>query len=124
MPLFGEIWCESASSASWQIEVVSSGEVFQNTPAKFSVTENSLESIEITLSSVGLAAAEHEIDIKYWGQTANSLRVDGDEQQTFTVTAFATANNSRAEVVGDPPVMGEDVRAPLCSSAPLSSQID
>ena len=105
--LFGQVWIESAATISWQ--VVIDVTTFVNEPADYTVAAGSLVSVDITLYSAGLNADAYPVVIKVGGQTSNSLRVVDEQSTVFTVTSYAVANNSRAEVVGDPPVMGLQV---------------
>ena len=104
--LFGEIWVEAAANISWQAVIGEAQATFVNEPANYTVAAGSLASVEITLASDGLNAKSYSVTIKVGGKTSNSLRVEAEQTTSFTVTSYAVANNTRAEVVGDPPVMG------------------
>lgn len=106
--LFGEIWVEAAANISWQAAIgpADASVTFANEPATYAVTAGSLEEVEITLASEGLNANTYPFVIKVRGKTVNSLRVEHEQHTQFKVTSYAVANTSRAEVVGDPPVMG------------------
>ena len=103
--LFGQIWIEAAANISWQAVVGEAQALFVNEPADYAVAAGSLVSVDITLDSVGLNADVHSVTIKIGGETSNSLHVERAQVTEFTVTSYAVANNTRAEVVGDPPVM-------------------
>jgi hypothetical protein len=105
-PLFGEIWCESPSNVSWDIKI--GDQVFKNTPANYTVAENDLLTVEITLRTAGLVGGRtHAVNVTVWAKTANTLRVDDTLPIAFLVDTVAT-NYSRVVIVGDPPIMGEE----------------
>ena len=106
--LFGHLWLEAAANISWQAVVVigDAEATFSNEPANYTVVAGSLASVDITLYSDGLNADAYSVTIVVGGRTINSLRVEVPQETVFTVTSYAVANNSRAEVIGDPPVMG------------------
>ena len=108
--LFGHVWVEAAANISWQAVIIGEREAtFVNEPANYTVAVGSLVSVDISLYSDGLNADEYSVSIKVGGKTINSLHVEDEQTTQFTVTSYAVANNSRAEVVGDPPVMGLQV---------------
>ena len=104
--LFGYVWVEAAANISWQAVIGDAEATFANEPANYTVAPGSLVSVDITLASDGLNADAYSVVIKVGGRTSNSLHVELSQATTFTVTSYAVANNSRAEVTGDPPVMG------------------
>ena len=104
--LFGEFRVEAAANISWQAVIGEAGPTFANKPANYTVDAGSLVSVDITLFSDGLNADAYPVVIKVGGKTINSLHVEVEQTTTFTVTSYAVPNNSRAEVIGDPPVMG------------------
>ena len=106
--LFGHLWIEAAANISWQAVVVigDAEATFANEPADYTVTAGGLASVDVTLYSDGLNADAHPVAINVSGKTINSLRVEESQATEFTVTSYAFANNSRTEVIGDPPVMG------------------
>ena len=79
-----------------------------NQPADYTVATGQLVSADVTLRSDGLNADAHPITIKVGGKTANSLYEEHDQGTFFTVASLAV-NTSRAELAGDPPVMGLQV---------------
>ena len=101
---YGEIWVEAEASVTWQLDV--GADSTRNQPMAYTLAPNDLLSVQATMDSEGLSADEHPIVIRVWAKTAESLRAHARQNTTFTVTSYAVANNTRAEVVGDPPVMG------------------
>ena len=101
--LFGQIWIEAAANVTWQVVIDTS--TFVNQPADYTVATGQLVSADVTLRSDGLNADAHPITIKVGGKTANSLYEEHDQGTFFTVASLAV-NTSRAELAGDPPVMG------------------
>ena len=105
LEIYGEIWVEAEASVTWQLDV--DANTTRNQPMAYTLAPNCGElSVQATMNSVGLSADAHPIVIRVSAKTAESLRVDELLSTTFTVTSDAVANNTRAEVVGDPPMMG------------------
>ena len=102
--IFGEIWVEAEVNVTWRIVV--NEQTFQNEPVYYLIEPNQLLPVVLTLLSAGLSADAHPVSIRAWAKTTESLRVDSDQSVDFKVTSFAFANNSRVQLVGDPPVMG------------------
>ena len=107
LEIYGQIWVEAEANVTWQLVV--GAETTQNQPMNYTLASNNLFSVEATMLSVGLSADVHDIVIRVNAKTTESLRVDREMSSTFTVTSYAVANNSRAELVGDPPMMGLQV---------------
>ena len=98
--IFGQIWVQESANVTWQLVV--GAKTAQNEPMNYTLAPNSILAVQATMSAVGLSADAHPVAIRVWAKTADSLRVDYEQSTLFTVTSFAVADNSRAELVGDP----------------------